>query len=322
MRYYFHSPIFSSLKYMHLSDMQLLSFINKNHFNPNANWFKDNPVLHFLLANEYYEYIERLIRLIPDRRNANLCDGPGYGKKSLLILMTLLPPDGVLVFQFIEQYKAKINFDYQDMRGRSAMHYAVILGRYDLFCKLRELGASDTLTDHEQRTPLSYINCSEELILNTLKSVDIKGLRDAKATRNMIVDSQFLPIYLRGKAMIQNKDSVDQLLKTDKISLVTYTTQSEYWGMLSGDDTAETVDEMHRFAEGVAKSHHIPLSEVYSPTLWSGDDSMEFRVLLEHSSTCFAGVSILEECLLGHKKIADQQSQHAPTVEQAAKPFY
>ena len=308
MTYYFQLEKFRSFSYMSLTDSDLVSFINSNHFSPNAKWANDNPVLHCWLANEFFEYVERLIRLIPERINPNLCDGPNFGKKSLLILMTLLPPSGSLVFKFIEQYKTKINFDYQDMRGRSAMHYAVILGRYDLLCKLRELGASDTLMDHNYKTPLDYIHCSEDFILDTLKTVDINGLRDVKATRNRMVDYQSLPITLQGKTMIQNKQSVDQLLEK-KMSLVTYTTESDNWGMLSGDDSAETVAEMLSFAKGIATDLNIPLSQVYSPKEWSSKELQDFSVLLKLSSANLTGVSILEECLLGHKKIAGLQAQ-------------
>ena len=273
------------------------------------------------MANELYDYVERLIQLIPQRINPNLCDGPSFGKKSLLILMTLLPPSGSLVFNFIEQYKTKINFDYQDMKGRTAMHYAVILGRYDLFCKLRSLGASDTLTDHEQRAPLDYINCSEEFILKTLKTVDINGLRDVKASRNKMVDLQSLPITLLGETMIQNKQSVDQLLEYKTMVLITYTTKSENWGMLSGDDSALTKTTMLTFAQNIAKDLQIPLSQVYSPNEWSSDNLEEFKILLKRASASLTGVSILEECLLGHKKIADQQLQHVIALEQTINPF-
>ena len=38
-------------------------------------------------------------------------------------MLSLLPPSDALIQRFINLYRGQLNFDYQDMKGRTALHF-------------------------------------------------------------------------------------------------------------------------------------------------------------------------------------------------------
>lgn len=288
---------------MELPDKELLTFIRLNNFSPNADWAEDNTVLHYLLANELFDYVARLLRLIPERINPNLCDGAEFGKKSLLILLTLLPSNDSLIFEFIDLYQKQLLLNYQDESGKTALHYAIILGRADVAERLISLGASLELSDNEGFLPSDYLYCPSEAISETLKMVDIEPLRDTNATSNKFKDHKERPLMLQGMHLIQCKDILKNLIR-DNLILVKYIEGSPYWGTFIGDDCPLTYGEMREFAHEIASKFKRSLSEVFVNQKLGSDEQIAFRTKLKELSQDFSGHSIIEQCIEGHGKIA------------------
>lgn len=74
-RFYCDIPLFSPLEFMNSTDQELLLFINTNRFSPNYLWAPENPTIHCWIANELFSQVRKLLQLIPERINPNLCDG-------------------------------------------------------------------------------------------------------------------------------------------------------------------------------------------------------------------------------------------------------
>lgn len=303
--FYYSDSKFNSLQFMGLPDKELLTFIRLNNFSPNADWAPDNTVLHNLLANELFYYAERLLILIPERINPNLCDGPKFGKKSLLILLTLLPSSGSLIFKFIDRYQKQLLLDYQDEQGKTALHYAIILGRADVVDRLMTLRASIKICDNKDLSPFDYLHCPTEIIKATLKMVDIEPLRDTNASRNTINDHAGRPLMLQGEYLIQCKTIIQNLRKANLILIKYIEGHTTPWGTFIGDDDPTTSSEMQKLAKAIAKHYQLPWSDIFVNQKLSGYELQAFRATLEKSDSDFSGKSILEQCIAGHDKIAD-----------------
>lgn len=300
---------------MRLSDEDLLTFIRLHQFSPNAEWAPDNPVLHFLLANERFIDVARLFSLMPERINPNLCDGPRYGKKSLLILLTLLPPSGLLALKFIDVYKDVLLVDYQDDKGRTALHYAIILGRADIASRLIELGASTQIHDKDDLSPLDYLHCPAKIICTTLKMVDIEPSRDINALRNSLADHYGRPLMLQGTYSTQHRDTVEHLRQGKQVLVKYIKGNPPAWSTFIGDDSGLTYSEMLVLAKDIAETNQLPLSDIFINQRLGRDEQQEFRDMLMAFSKEFSGQSVLEQCIEGHEKIKEvieitQESAH------------
>ncbi len=301
---------------MKLCDAELKSFISRTHFSPNALWARDNPVLHYWLANELFVEFSRLLVLIPLRINPNLCDGIQYGRKSLLILLALLPSCGDLVFHFIARYRTKLNFDYQDVHGKTALHYAMILGRYDLFKCLIEHGASAGIQDKSGKTAVDYLNCAEEIIEITLKRIDIHPRRDEYAKRNLVTDQERRHVTLKGKEVQQTKPGIDGILADRTLKLTEYISgKGMNWGTFIGDASEETYDRMLSLAQEIAEAYEVPLDTVFVVRELDESYHQGFMKWLEEQSTQFSGVSVIEKCNMGHQLIASYVSSEIKSKE-------
>lgn len=319
--FYYSNKRFNSLSFMRLSDEKLQSFIHLNHFNPNADWAPDNPILHFLLANERFIDVARLFSLMAKRIDPNLCDGSRYGKKSLLILLTLLPSSGLLIHKFIDVYKEDLLVNYQDDKGRTALHYAVILGRADVAGRLIGLGASTQIRDKDGLSPLDYLHCTEETICSTLKMVDIEPARDTKALRNSLTDHYGRPLMIQGAYSNQCKNTVE-LLKGGKQVLIKYIKGNPpAWSTFIGDDSSATYADLLSLAKEIAKRKHVPLSDIFINQKLDSDEQQEFREMLAAFSNEFSGQSVLEQCISGHEKTEQaiknaMEAEYSPIMEE------
>lgn len=314
-KFYHSTPLFNTLEYMSLGDADLLSFIRRNHFSPNHLWDRDNPLIHCWLANEFFDHIERLLKLTPERIDPNLCDGETYGSKSILILLSLLPSSGALVLEFIDQYKPRLKFDYQDKYGRTALHYAVILGRDDLVASLIACGASTTVEDTEKRKPFDYLHSSAELISSTLKTVDIEPSRDIRASRNMLVNHRKDTIIINGQHVAQTKEIIDDLLARDDLVFIQYISPNEgVWGAFIGDNSPATHDRLLSLAKDIASGTGFPLSDIFVNKIYPEDECDKLHRMLKMQSIQFSGISVLERCIEGHMKIERDLLAEKPTT--------
>lgn len=306
---------------MRLSDEKLKSFIRLNHFNPNADWAPDNPVLHFLLANERFIDVARLFSLMSRRIDPNLCDGSRYGKKSLLILLTLLPSSGLLIHKFIDVYKEELRVNYQDDKGRTALHYAVILGRADVASRLIELGVSTQIRDKDGLSPLDYLHCTEKTICSTLKMVDIEPARDTKALRNSLTDHYGRPLMIQGAHPAQCKKTVENLRNGKQILVKYIQGNPPAWSTFIGDNSAKTYADMLSFAKEIAERKRVDLSDIFVNQPLGSHEQQEFREMLAAFSNDFSGQSVLEQCISGHGKTEQaiknaMEAEYSPDMEE------
>lgn len=313
MPFYHNNPKFSSLDFMNLDDKELISFMRKEGFNVNKEWGFENPVLHLFLANEMFDYFDRFLDLIPQNINPNLCDGNSFGNKSLLIILTMLPSSDSLPLKFIDHYKRKLNLDYQDKAGRTALHYAVILGRLDLVDALTKSGASASIKDKDGLCAFDYLNCSKACISSVLKQVDIRPGRDVYATSNSLNDHLGQPLFWKGKRVTLDVNSVQGVLddvKTRQSRLVEYIRGNNNWGTFIGDQSEATYKYLGELAQDIASSFNISLEEVLLDEELPSEDLGEFLDFLEDLTKNLSGVSVLDNCLMGHEAIiAYQESE-------------
>ncbi|KTD33793.1 Ankyrin repeats (3 copies) [Legionella nautarum] len=304
MGYYCTDPKFRSLEFLHFPDEELLSFIRRNFFNPNALWAKDNPFLHLILANEFYSSFERLIDLIPERINPNLCDGEAFGRKSLLILLCLLPPSDSVALKFIELYKHRLDLNYQDKTGKTALHYAIILGRYKLASCLVELGASLDIIDENGYIPEEYVQCPVAVVASTLKSIDIDPARDINASRNKLSDHFNRPLQLQGIQLPQVKSMIQHVFADKDLVLVKYIEGQEgICNTFVGDNCVETYRNMQKFAVEIASNYNISLKKIFVCEPLKEDELFKFKEVLVNLNQTLSGISIYEQCVEGHKKL-------------------
>lgn len=304
--YYYLDERFNTLEFLTLPDDELLTFIRSNSFSPNAEWAPGNPALHFFLANEMYSDIRRLFNLIHERINPNLCDGDYFGKKSLLILFSLLPNTDDLMLHFIDLFHEKLNFDYQDSNGRTALHYAIILGRVKVVNRLIELGASLNIYDNHGHTAFDYLNCSHKIICSTLKMIDIEPSRDTRAPSNTLSDHDGHPLMLQGTYLTQRKDVIDRVRKSEPVLIKYIKGHPAKWSTFIGDNTSATFDELLKLAKSIANNKRKSLSTIFVNEVLPKKDQITFAEYLEHLSKSYSGKSILEKCMEGHALLTQQ----------------
>lgn len=301
MPFYFDNPLFNPSALRALDDTKLLTLIRSGAFNVNKEWCEDNPVLHCFLANENFDVVSRFFRLCPERINPNLCDGKTFGNKSLLITLTLVVSSGTLPIDFINRYQRELNFDYQDAEGKTALHYAVILGRYDIVNALIAAGASVKIPDRAGLRALDYIKCSTCLVSKTLKSIDIEPTRDRKAECNNLKDHSGMNLMLQGAYLIQKKEIIKRILDEPRLSLIKYIERGESWNTFVGDDTKATFEEMSSFAENIATDYSYSLSDVFVNMRLDEAENINFILYLRGLYEKLSGVSVIDECLAGHR---------------------
>lgn len=280
--------------------------MKENLFSPNALWRKDNPFLHLILANELYSSFEKLMDLIPKRINPNLCDGEEFGRKSLLILLCLLPPSHSVALKFIELYKHRLDLNYQDKTGKTALHYAIILGRYDLATRLIELGASLEIIDEEGLIPEDYLHCPAAVIISTLKWIDIDPERDIKASKNKLSDHFNRPLQLQGTQLSQVKSTIKHVLADEDLVLVKYIQhQDGICNTFVGDRCLDTYRNMQQLALKIADNNGIPLRKIFVIEPLAKDEQLKFKKSLEDLMGELSGVSIFDQCVAGHKRLEE-----------------
>jgi len=303
MRLFITQKNIVSLDFMGLDDTEFLKFMRLNDVSVNDYWSTDNPLLHYLLANELFSCFERFLKLTPERINPDLCDGKSFGNKSLLIILTLLVSNQSLVHEFIDLYKEKINFDYQDSEGKTALHYAIILGRDDLVKHLIEVGASLDVQDDDHRCPKDYLQCSSKVIIDTLQKIDIDPYRDINALSNKLRDHQDRPLMLQGDHLLQNKSVVERVIRARVVLYLYFKDRSNDWNTFVGDDSDITNEEMMNRAHEIALNFNVSVSQVLEKHKLSRFEQQQFRSHLHQLDQDFTGITVLDRCLSGHNQV-------------------
>jgi ankyrin repeat protein len=162
--------------------------------------YKNTP-LHTFLANENIEIVEYLIATAASYNRQidyQIADSEG---KTPLILATKMRHEGMasLILKEMQlQVKKgiKINIDHQDNNDMTALHYACILGEFNLVKALISMGANVNSINNKKKTPLDCVFTSDEEIKDILDSVSVDSSRDINATSNAFRDHNHQPIFL------------------------------------------------------------------------------------------------------------------------------
>ncbi|MFJ1269202.1 ankyrin repeat domain-containing protein [Legionella lytica] len=271
-----------------------------NNIQVNDLWAEENPLPHVILANEYFDCFERLLRECSEQLNPNLCDGNKFGNKSLLILLTLLVSNQSLIHEFLDIYKELIDLDYQDDEGKTALHYAIILGRPDLVSRLVTAGASRIILDKNDKCAEDYIFCDISTIKRILKKIDIEPYRDSHALRNSLRDHQERPLMLQGEQMVQNQMVLMRIFRAS-CTLYLYIKGQDGLSPYIGDNTWVTDEEMRAYARRCSKDLQIPVSDIFIKQKLGIEEHQQFQDKLHTLINSFSGVTVLDRCLEGHK---------------------
>jgi ankyrin repeat protein len=161
-----------------------------------------NTPLHIFITNElnkeailFLEEISKNKRLIHET-----IDSEG---KTQLILATKTGQEDVAL-KILDIF-TEIEIDKQDKDGRTALHYACILGCKKLIIRLVELGASMDIKDLNNTTPFAYLlKTPDNIICDILKAVCIDYNRAYNANFNYILDENCQPLMV-----INNKLNVN-----------------------------------------------------------------------------------------------------------------
>lgn len=73
---------------------------------------------------------------------------------------------------------------------------------------------------------------------------------------------------------------------------------------------------MQELTKDLADKNKILLPEIFVPQILDADVQQEFQYVLERFRAIYFGVSIFENCLAGHKKIAQKlERQHGLSAD-------
>lgn len=301
-----YSELFGSCAFFNQSDEGLRHFLTTYDFNPNALWTDDDPTLHFLLANEAYDDFKRLLELIPHKINPNLCDGSQFGKKSLLILLSMLPFRDDLIIRFIDLYKDTLVFDYQDLKGKTALHYAVILGRTRVVSYLLDHGASLDVYDSDGCRPADYVQCRSEKIRSVLEMIDIAPNRDLNAESNKLefIDGQ--PVFFQGAPCIQHKDVIKILIENlPPLFLHIRGNSNGSWADFRGDGSPATRTVLKEILAQIELCYRVNVKDIFVQKPISIEEKNAFIAQLHALYGRYAGKSVLQHCHEQHHGLKD-----------------
>jgi uncharacterized protein len=130
-------------------------------------------------------------------------------RKTPLILAAKMRHEATAIY-ILKKGGIKINLNYQDKDGMSALHYACTLGQLDLAKMLINMGANINITNKKNRTPLDCIALtSKQETESILKSVSIEPSRDETALHNVFADHNIEPLISfsshKSNEMVANK---------------------------------------------------------------------------------------------------------------------
>lgn len=213
------SPLYAAML-MPLDIKEKLELLIKTGANPNIAVGKyQNTALHLAIINEASQiaifFIDKCMFYQPKKLDFNIRD---FEKKTPLIMAvkTRLVEVGLYLIELNRQQKICVDLNMQDEMGRTALHYAVILGSLQLINALITAGINTDIIDNKNKAAFDYILCDEFIIIETLKAVCIDPKRDEYAISDFVTDEFRQPLYLYENKKIQliklcsSKNNVDQ----------------------------------------------------------------------------------------------------------------
>lgn len=158
-----------------------------------------NTPLHILIVNEEPQtaifFINCCLKYQPNQLNL---DVPDFEGKTALIIAakTRCASVALHLLELFDKKQIQLNIDAQDNAGRTALHYAVMLGLPAAVQTLLYKNANTTIADKYGKLAKDYLEINEEIISETLLSVSIKPTRDEFALSDYIYDNNKQPLCL------------------------------------------------------------------------------------------------------------------------------
>jgi len=152
----------------------------------------ENTVFHELIANELYDRLTALLQIASRYQyNIDFSLKDIEGKTALLLAAKMR--DYEVIEQLLYWPSAQANIDNPDNTGKTALHYACLLGHPKMAQKLIEHGSSTQTKDKLGCTPLMYTFASTDQIKQTLKSVAIDPDRPNNVRSDTFQDDCYQP---------------------------------------------------------------------------------------------------------------------------------
>lgn len=158
------------------NNVALIQYLLEIDIDFNRNLKDYGTFLHVLAANEDTNKLLEYIKLLVDYRKKtpknpfNFACKDKLNGRTILMLATILGLTKVCL-ELIQQNKLNnidIGLNELDNHGASALMYAAMLGRFEIFEALLNAKAKWDLVDHQKRALPFYINSSDDLIKKTL----------------------------------------------------------------------------------------------------------------------------------------------------------
>ncbi|MFA6301587.1 MAG: ankyrin repeat domain-containing protein [Legionella sp.] len=170
-------------------DKSLMHFLISNGANINTREYLDDfgSPLHICIANEKFD--EALFMIDVAAKSKYPCDFTvrDFEEKTALIIAAKTRASA-LVKKICTIDKSCVNL--QDNQGRTALHYACVLGDVDSVRALIAAGANVSIQDKKGNTPAHFASSGSTHIKEVLESIYIDSQRDSGAPSNAISDSK------------------------------------------------------------------------------------------------------------------------------------
>lgn len=190
----------------------------------------NNTPLHIAIANECYEKAIKLIKVAKEKNISIDFAIADKEKKTTLILSAKMRASHMVEFilNSMDEASRKQVVNLQDEDGKTALHYAMILGAKETVQGLLQAGASEDIKDKRGFKPRDYLSIpkieKEALIKKTLKSVSIDYTRDENARSNSLLGPYYdMPSTLDGQSIEissrKENSGIEKLLRHDLLDV-------------------------------------------------------------------------------------------------------
>lgn len=142
----------------------------------------EGTILHILIANERLQDAKKFTAMV--KKFSEIALNPSIQdaeNKTIFHMLTLLQATEALIF-FLNHFNVSAiehAINLQDEEGKTPLHHAYLLGNQEIVDLLIQYGASDTITDNQNRQPHDMLTENELEITRSLKKFHINPKRSA-----------------------------------------------------------------------------------------------------------------------------------------------
>lgn len=165
-----------------------------------------NTALHTLIVNEMSVISIGFIDLVKKIGKIPLDLSIKDGEDKTTLILAAKTRNTRVLLRLLEENPSLDVVNAQDFDGRTALHYAAMLGMKVAVEALIASGARQNIVDNNRLIPRDYLEAKDDVVRNTLASISIDPDRDVNATSNAFVDTNFQPLQ-----SLQSGNTYEQL---------------------------------------------------------------------------------------------------------------